>query len=245
MALPKGPAPAPRVYHSTSVLKTSKTNYIILLFGGRGLDNKVFNDLWYLSRDSAKGFLWNKVKWESQQSNDKAGGVTSGSAEALPARHGAVQGSHDCAGRAQLPSRTPVRGHSEPEQFAVVQFAGHQPLSPHQLGEPGQGFYLRRLRVSRPRPPDRRAFRARGAGPARPTAAPEAPNRGAGHVGRPETGHFAAPKHAHQVRPQRKRDGGAHPGPEPSAPVPAELSAKRSRQNQAYADQKATACRRA
>jgi len=67
------PIPAPRVYHTTSVLKTSKTNQIILLFGGRGHSNKVFKDLWYLSKEKSKNFRWNKVKLETPQNNEKIG----------------------------------------------------------------------------------------------------------------------------------------------------------------------------
>lgn len=68
-----GPAPGPRVYHSSSVLKTSKTSHIILLFGGRGQGNQVFNDLWYLSKEKSRSFRWNKVKWETQKSSGTVG----------------------------------------------------------------------------------------------------------------------------------------------------------------------------
>jgi hypothetical protein len=71
------PAPAPRVYHTTSVLKTSKSNQIILLFGGRGHGNKVFKDLWYLSKEKTKYFRWNKVKLETPQTNEKIGMIFS------------------------------------------------------------------------------------------------------------------------------------------------------------------------
>jgi hypothetical protein len=71
----KGPVPAPRVYHSTSVLKTSKTNQIALLFGGRGKGNKCFNDLWYLSKEKSNTFRWNKINLETSEKNENIGKI--------------------------------------------------------------------------------------------------------------------------------------------------------------------------
>lgn len=71
----KGPVPPPRVYHSTSVLKTSKTSQIILLYGGRSHGNKVLNDLWYLSKEKASQFRWNKISLETSRANEIIGTV--------------------------------------------------------------------------------------------------------------------------------------------------------------------------
>lgn len=42
----KGPLPSPRVYHSSTVLRTSKTVQMVLLFGGRNAKNQVIVLIW-------------------------------------------------------------------------------------------------------------------------------------------------------------------------------------------------------
>lgn len=58
--------PSPRVYHSTSIFKIKKHPTSLFLFGGRDKNNKILNDLWYMSKTKNGDFKWNEIKIEDK-----------------------------------------------------------------------------------------------------------------------------------------------------------------------------------